>query len=570
MPNLPVRKLGDVGVMTDANPFDLPLNAFTEAANVIFDDGRIQRSPMFKQLFAAIRSTLSYDASTGAADDNTAVYDSAEGSASNNARFVGSYTDFTAGETVFVCDRDGTVRSYPNKNLTFTTPGAGTVTNDEVWSHAQVAGLSFLTRKGMRPYVRNLRTDTTYSLLANDWPSTDTAAIVRSYLDFAILLNVSKSGVDYPTMVKWCNPLQYSQSVTSIAWDPANTSYVAGENLLSELKTGIRDGLVLGNQFVIYAQDQVWLMEYTGSSFVFNFRRLFATGGVINTNCVVEVEGKHFVFGEDDIYVHDGSTKQSIADGRIRRRVFQTLDRAKQSSCFVVHDSVSNLIHFCFPSKRTEVGFPNTQYCNRSATYNYRNNTWTFLDLPNIVGGAEASVSIASTSYPSVTASYGEYNVAFTAFESGTPRIPIMLGIADTANGITESRVYAVDLPTVGLVNLPVHPETVKPAMVERIGIDLDDQGLQLPVRSYKNINSISPQVVFDNSQESLTFSFGSSDYPNTPPKYRYTTTFNPTTQYKVDMNVGGRYLAYKMTTNSFENFRFSGFDAEIQSFSRR
>ena len=47
---------------------------------------------------------------------------------------------------------------------------------------------------------------------------------------------------------------------------------------------------------------------------MFTFRKLFSDDGVINQNCIVVAEGKHFVFGNSDIYVTDGNTKRSIAD----------------------------------------------------------------------------------------------------------------------------------------------------------------------------------------------------------------------------------------------------------------
>ena len=56
MPNLPIRDLGSVGVITDVDPFNLPINAFTRAKNVRFDQGNIRRSPGFRDV-----STLAYD-----------------------------------------------------------------------------------------------------------------------------------------------------------------------------------------------------------------------------------------------------------------------------------------------------------------------------------------------------------------------------------------------------------------------------------------------------------------------------------------------------------------------------
>jgi hypothetical protein len=568
MPTSPLRSLGAVGVITDTNPYDLPNNAFSDCNNVIFEEKRVQRAPVFKQLFSSVRSTLAYDESEGSYDSQVAVYESAEGDPTTSVRFVGSYQDPLIGEVVFICDNDGVVRTYPNGDLFFASPGTGLITNEEPWTHAQVAGVSVLARKGMRPYVRNIKADPNYTLIGGDWPSDTTAAITRGFLDYIIMLNVTHGETEYPTMVKWSNPVEYGAATSTINWDPSNPNFIAGENVIGDLKTAIRDAGVLGNQFIIYAQDQVWLMEYTGSSFVFNFRRLFSTGGIINTNCWTEVEGKHFVLGEDDIYVHDGNTKKSIADGRVRRKVFQTMDRTSQRGFFTLHDSVANLVYFCYRSRIDEVGYTNTQFCNRAAVYNYREDTWSFMDLPNIVGGAEANISLLQTLYSQLNTSFQSYNTNYVSFEVATPKLSIMLGATDLSNGLTESRIYAIDLPSSGLVNLPLSPETLKEAFVERVGIDLDEGGSS--IRNYKMVTTILPQSSFDSSTASFKWQVGAADLPNNPVVWYSTQVFNPSTDYKLDMKVAGRYLAYKVSTNDFENFKFSGFDVDLKQISRR
>lgn len=568
MPTLPLRSLGAVGVITDTNPYDLPSGAFSDCNNVIFDEKSIQRSPVFKQLFDSVRSPLPYDTSVGSFDSQTASYESAEGSSTDNVRFVGSYQDPAAGEVVFIADADGTIRTYPNGQLAFASPGSGLITTDETWSHTQVAGMSVLARKGMRPYIRNVKTDINYNLMGGDWVATDTAAVARSFLDYIILLNITKGAVEYPTMVKWSNPVEYGAATSTINWDPSNTNFVAGENVIGDLKTPIRDGGVLGNLFIIYAQDQVWLMEYTGSSFVFNFRRLFPTGGIINTNCWAEVEGKHFVFGENDLYVHDGSSKKSIADGRVRRRVFQTIDRTKQKNFFVLHDSVANLVYFCYNTKADEVSFKDTKFCNKAAVYNYVDDTWSFMDLPNIVGGSETNINLISNLYSNLNTSYEVFNTNYVSFDGSTPKLSIMLGATDRANNLSASRIFAIDLPKSGLVNLPVELETLKPSYAERVGIDMDESGVA--IRNYKIITAILPQCSFDSSEDTFTWKVGATDLPNAEVKWYSDQQYNPTTMYKMDMKVAGRYLAYRIETNSVENFRVSGFDSELNQISKR
>lgn len=572
MATLPIRELGGVGIVTDTNPYDLPVNAFSDGNNVIFDENRVSRAPVFKQLYTAIKSSKTWaDFGTDTWSSATSVtYEAAEGDNINSSRYVGSVADPATGETVFVCDKDGTVRGYPSGVLQIQTPATGSlVTNEEPWASCQVAGLSVLSRKDMVPYARNLKTDTAYSYFATaQWAATDTCVVMRSYNDFLIALNVTKGSSTFPTMVKWSSQIEYGSAPTDVIWDPTDTEASAGENILGELKNPIIDGLTLGTQFCIYSSDQVWLMEYTGSSFVFNFRRLFPTGGVLNTNCVVEVEGKHYVFGSDDIYVHDGSTKKSLADNRVRRRIYKNLDINKKSRCFVLHDSVANLIYFAYYTRQNEANFTNTQFCNRAAVYNYRADTWSFMDLPNVVGGAEAQVVLNKTLFSSVNDSYENYNTDYVSFENSTPKIPIMLGITDTGNGLTESRVYAIDLPTVGAVNLPASLETFKPAFVAREGLDLDE--IQAGLRGYKSIKTVVPQAEFEVTDGTFYWQLGATDLPGGPIVYATNYNYSPDTEYKIDTKVSGRYLAYKISTSDIENFRISGFDADVVILSKR
>jgi hypothetical protein len=108
------------------------------------------------------------------------------------------------------------------------------------------------------------------------------------------------------------------------------------------------------------------------------------------------------------------------------------------------------------------------------------------------------------------------------------------------------------------------------PAVAERVGIDLDEAGTGLSLRAYKNITCIVPQAAFDAGSGVFIWEVGSSDLPNGPVVYRTSSVFNPNTDYKIDTRVSGRYLAYKVTSESLENFKISGFDSEITSLSKR
>ena len=172
-----------------------------------------------------------------------------------------------------------------------------------------------------------------------------------------------------------------------------------------QIPTEIIDGLSLGSNFIIYSSDQTWLMEFIGGQFIFQTRKLFNDAGAINQNCVVEADGRHYVFGPNDIYAHDGTTKQSICDERTKSFIFDNLNNDNTDVCFAMHNTNLNEIMFCYMSGDADTAFPNANRCNRGAVYNYRNNTWTFYDLPNVSSGTQANVNSVAT-YATTTATY--------------------------------------------------------------------------------------------------------------------------------------------------------------------
>jgi hypothetical protein len=83
-------------------------------------------------------------------------------------------------------------------------------------------------------------------------------------------------------------------------------------------------------------------------------------------------------------------------------------------------------------------------------------------------------------------------------------------------------------------------------------------------------VQSIVPQCSFEDSTGSFTFEVGSADLPKQAAVYRSSQTYNPAEEYKLDMMVAGRYLAYKVSTASISNFQLSGMDFDIKALSRR
>ena len=206
-------------------------------------------------------------------------------------------------------------------------------------------------------------------------------------------------------------------------------------------------------------------MEFVGGQFIFNTRKLFEDAGVINQNCVVEAEGKHYVFGPFDIYLHDGTSKQSICDERVKSFIYDNLNNQNSDVCFAQHNPTLNEIYFCYMSGDSDAKFPNANRCNRAAVYNYRTNCWSFYDVPNVSSGTIANVNSVAT-YANTSATYALTGGTYYSMEDSFDRHTLMVGETLTADGLTSDKFYGLDLSDTGQLAFELDTEATKPCFL--------------------------------------------------------------------------------------------------------
>ena len=550
MANMPLRNVGQYGVVADIDPNDLPPNTFNDGSNVIFNDNRVMRAPVLKDLF---NQTVQNPQHIGLAGAFT-------------------YNNPDDGAVICVAHTDNTVTSYIDGVADDVTPSGAITsgTDDAPFVHTEVAGLSVLCRKTTEPYIRDHVSALDYSLMSvGDWPSADRAVSMRGFKDFIIALNVTQSGIVYDTMVKWTDVVQYRANPASgVVWTPSAANS-AGSTILANFKTPIVDGLPLNNAFIIYSTTETAIMEFTGSEFVFSFRKFYDRDGMISQNCAVSTGKEHYVFGDTDIYMHNGITMESIAVGRVKERIYRELRREDKHKFFVHLDEINDLVYFCYVSDESNIGYPGTHYCNRAAVYNLKSKTWSFVDLPNVVGAGQSNISLSATSYATQTASYAATANPYNSYQDTSPRISAFVSARDDSNSITAGRVYANDLLVTGLLNTVANPEALKPAFVERRGLDLDET--QAPLRSYKQVVSMIPQIITVSGAAPVTVKLGFTDLPyDDSPTYVTNYNFVPNIDHKIDSKAAGRLLAYRIEEPSGEYFSFSAADFDLSVYSER
>ena len=533
MPNLPIRGLGSVGVVTDVDPYSLPINAYTRAKNVRFDSGNVTRGPVLRGVSPAVSWT---------------------------PKFSYGITAQTGYDSVLVVDTSLDIYELSNGAFAQRYNGSHTATNDPVTA-TTLADVQYVNRKGLAPLHR-APSATDFSALPN-WPTGYSTSSLRSFGDFLLALGTVEGTSSFPNRVRFSDPVVANAVPTT--WDETDLTNSAGFNDLVQMQTPIIDGATLGSNFLVYSQDQVWGMEFVGGAFIFNFRKLFDDAGVINQNCIQEVEGKHYVFDRDDIYVTDGNTRTSICDGRVRDYIFGGMDNSKTSECFLMHNSLLEELYFCYHTGDDMAEYADGGHCNRAAVYNYKEDIWTFQDLPNVVSGSEANVN-SVTSYADAAQTYANIGGSYHDQESPYTRHPLV--VSRSGGGVTSNKVYGLDLPDEGSLAQALDSDVTKGILLERVGIDLDEMGV--PLSGYKVINRIYPQISTPNSSGIFEFTFGAADTAVASPNYGSTSNFDTLTSYKLDTRISGRYLSYKMTTDVPKDFAFSGMDIDVIVTGRR
>ena len=536
---LPVRDLGKVGAITDLSPYNLPLSAFSRAVNVRFDEGKVRRSPVFRTVLSSIGF---------------------------NPRFTFGIVPSSGFDTALVISDDYVVKEYANGALTDRSGSISGSTDPRPFTGTTLSDVVYINRPDRVPVFRD-PAGTNFADLTN-WPSTYRAVSLRAFGSQLIALNITEGATTFPNRVRFSN-FALANSVPD-SWDETDTTKSAGFNDLVEMDTAIVDGLSLGSNFIIYSSTEVFLMEFVGGTFLFNFRKLFTDSGLINQNCVVEVEGKHFCFDNADIYMHDGTTRKSICDERVKNFIFQGLNTLKKNRCFVHHDPNLNEIYFCYVSGDELVGFPNAERCNRAAVYNYRKDTWSFVDLPNVSSATVMNLNTVTTYAGSTGLPYDTTGGSYYDQEDSFNRHVVFVGEDLAADGITSDKIYGLDLSDEGSIAFPLDTEATKGAVFERVGIDLDQASRGVGVRGYKVLTRIYPQAQTNNTNKLLTLEFGASDTPSTAPTFSAPVSYNTETDHKIDSRAAGRYLSYRVTIPDTKDFEFSGFDFEVTATGRR
>jgi hypothetical protein len=486
-----------------------------------------------------------------------------EAVAVDTPRFVTSFVGDSDAEELFIAYQDGSVVKWlvDGTATNYSVSGYAVTDNEAPFTSCQLGGLVYLNREDRVPWY--WAPDATLMAELTNWTSTWRCRILRSYNDCLIAFNITEGSDVYPTKIRTSNIATYGSVPDS--WDETDLTKSATANVLAEMKGEIIEAQTLGSAMIIYTQQETWVMQADGSDDIYTYRRLFNDTGAMNANCAVELEGKHYVFGYKDIWVHDGVGKESICNSRVRKQVFTNLDFSASHYCFVLHNPVLNELYFCYrDGSADDENFASVTGCNLAAVYNYKNNTWSFTTLPNVFSGTQLVIG-NSLAYEDTSATYDELSVSYFNLSEDSKRAPVMVGAVDATYSLSD-RLYGLDMDgDQSILAFSTDSNATLNWSLVKEGADLDE--LDLDLRGYKNIVSIYPQARLVDDSMTIEFGFGSADYFGTTTSWEDYMTYDNTSLPKLDYKSGGRYLSFRGrgTDGGRKYFRLSGMDFDVE-----
>ena len=427
-----------------------------------------------------------------------------------------------------------------NTNIT-RTAGAYTGTTIDKWTSCNINGVPVFNNFADVPqYFSPISTATDLQNLTA-WTSTWRAKVVRSYKSFLIALYITKSGSLYEHMVKWSDVAD--SGTVPASWDETDPTVLAGENELSETDGVIVDGLSLGDEFFIYKEDAVYGMAFIGAPNVFRFRRVRNMPGLFAQQCVVQFIGGHFAISGTAnrmFYINDGQAYTEVGY-EVSDEFFSQVDSDNYRNTFCVHNASSNEIYICFPSS-------GSVFCNKAYIWNYEHDRWTTRDIPEWCTHADVGVVI-DTAYTWETIPYTSWN---------------------EWNGNWETRNYSATSEKLVFSNTYQYVyrfgdgnqfNGVNPVCtVEKTGTSL---GHNFTVSKLSNI-------YIHASGNPFNVYVGTSSGPGQSVSWSTPVSFDPSTDYKVNVNGTGILIGLRFQSNANVQWKLYGYDIEYREGGKR
>lgn len=521
--------VGQYGLITDVIPSQAPPNSWTDSLNVRFHRGHASPTKGYGVHFTATGIAQYIVGFDWGGTWNIAYPTDVNGSGGAEEIYLynGStekkVTRASANYTAAVSDWNGCVLN-----------GVPVLNCYEVSPQYMTASASVFAS-----LVWDLTTSASSTARSLTWDATDgtsktyRAKVVRSFKNFLFALGVKDNGVEYPYLVHWSNPADAGTVPTS--WDYADPTHDSGRVDLSDSSGFVLDGLALRDSFVIYKEDSIWLANFVGGQFIFQFHKLTDAYGLYAVDCAVDIGGRHVCVGDGVVYMHDGQTITNILEGRAADELFNNIAPDHYDRTFAAHNKMAREVWICYPSVGSKVA-------DKALVYSYESGTWGKRSIPSMYFASPQIASGSTDSWPTAVAG-GTWEDDTTKSWDGRSYSPI----ADTLMGCgSDLWKFEYQLCACG---------TPFPVSLERTGLKFWDGGKQVHLRAVYPIME----------GEAVSIQVGAQERVDGTINWKAAQTFTPGTNAKIDCRVTGEAFAIRLSCENREQWTLSAYEIDFE-----
>ena len=595
MPIMKVRGIGSKGVVKDLPAFDLPPEVWSDAKNVRFVANRVEKMGGYMPVLMDGMPEEAPLAITSRNNTQDQVYGTSKGLYLIQGRQhlnISKQKENPAYEppTIPNPDFDGNKPEDPTTNpktipnplydpdVIETLPVEYDAGPDSTWyyttlSNAIVMNTPREVPQGLVPYKQHFD-----DLPGWGWPNKDhrpspddpdevpqvdwKAGRIRSFRNYLVALGMVEGGVDLTQRVRWSNVAYVNELPPD--WIEDDEARDGGFNDMTDANGRIVDGMALRDSFVIYTDQETYLMEYVGGILIFQFKKLFSDSGILAPECAVEFEQKHFVISKDDIFVHNGSSKQPVASGRVKQYLIEEISSVNPlaTKVFAYTPRKEIWISYVGPGRTMEKDASSADIqwqCNKCAVWNWEWDTWTFYDIPlsydmNMV----APPDLVTKEWEEFDEEEDWWDSPKWEFEQWSElgkdfikRIPYIAS--------PDKCLYTVDAGEEQVSwNAVKKEESRSPVLAELIRTHLDMDEMVEDIRSHKFLKSLSPQF---RGEGNIHCFVGGSLTASQEPSWDNYQIFDIEEDTKVDCFSNNRYPAIRFADLGKGNWSLQGYD---------
>lgn len=259
-----------------------------------------------------------------------------------------------------------------------------TIANPYEWSSTLLNGIPCFTNGKDAPHYWTGDSADDAIPLPN-FPAGTICKFIVAFKFHLFALNIESPSGDFNNLILWSDATEVG-AVPQV-WTPAADNE-AGSAFLADTPGRCVSGSPLGTQLMIYKPTSFHAIEYAGQppDNIFTVRPVVQSTGLIAPHALKTIGTQQAVVGNEDVVLTDGINVHSIADGRIKQTLKNSVDEDNAQNVFVIYDDHARELWVCTPE-------PGAQFATVAHIWDERRDNWVSRDLNAVKYGTVGYVT---------------------------------------------------------------------------------------------------------------------------------------------------------------------------------